>query len=155
MYYRYHGNQIRCHGNRSHAWLFFADLCRSIDICSFKGVFDILLCFLRSVAMETKCHAWLIFPDFYELRAFLQIWGHLWYNQLFKVVIGVARGTLRVTWLLLAIARILVSFFVIPFAMKILFFVLFIENTEWNLKKMVSCHSYDVWQLFYCVIYPF
>ena len=108
MYYRYHGNQIRCHGNRSHAWLFFADLCRAIDICSFKGVFDILLCFLRSVAMETKCHAWLIFPNFYELRAFLQIWGHLWYNQLFKVVIGVARGTLRVTWLLLAIARILV-----------------------------------------------
>ena len=43
--------------------------------------------------METKCHAWLIFPDFYELRAFFQIWGHPWYEQFFKVVIGVARGT--------------------------------------------------------------
>ena len=72
MYFGYHGNQIHCHGNRSHAWLIFADFSRFRDIYPCQDISDILLCFLRPVAMETKCHAWLISTE--------------------KVVIGVAKG---------------------------------------------------------------
>ena len=72
MYFGYHGNQIHCHRNRSHAWLIFADFSRFRDIYPCQDISDILLCFLRPVAMETKCHAWLISTE--------------------KVVIGVAKG---------------------------------------------------------------
>ena len=45
----YHGNQIRCHGHRCHAWLIFADFSKFRDICPCKDVSEILWC-------KTGCH---------------------------------------------------------------------------------------------------
>ena len=59
--------------------------------------------FLRLVAMETKCSRLTDFLGFYDNRALTPL-----IRTILKVVIGVANGNLRVTWLLLAIARILV-----------------------------------------------